>query len=131
MIYLGAGLTRLSLKKGHETDVVVVVSIIIPLIFMSHYIQKIQSYREICLQCEKGASTQYQHILSQQEGQHPLTGQRAPPISGGRDLQTTQDFNWWLLGKPVSDCVFAVFTRSASADRTARAANFRRDLEAM
>jgi len=21
-----------------------------------------------------------------QEGQHPLTGQRAPPISGGRDL---------------------------------------------
>jgi len=24
-----------------------------------------------------------QHIDKQQEGQHPLTGQRAPPISGG------------------------------------------------
>jgi len=24
--------------------------------------------------------------FQEQEGQHPLTGQRAPPISGGRDL---------------------------------------------
>jgi len=25
-------------------------------------------------------------LLLEQEGQHPLTGQCAPPISGGRDL---------------------------------------------
>jgi len=26
------------------------------------------------------------HAYYRQEGQHPQTGQRAPPISGGRDL---------------------------------------------
>ena len=36
----------------------------------------------------------------QQEGQHPLTGLRAANFR--------RDFNWWLLGKPVFDCMFAV-----------------------
>jgi len=25
-----------------------------------------------------------------------------------RDLEATYDFNWWLLGKPDSDCMFAI-----------------------
>jgi len=66
-------------------------------------------------------------IFIKQEGQHPLTGQRAANFR--QDLEATYDFNWWLLGKPVTDCMFAVITRRpASADRTARADNFRRDL---
>jgi len=28
----------------------------------------------------------YHGIKQEQEGQHPLTGRRAPPISGGLDL---------------------------------------------
>jgi len=47
----------------------------------------------------------YIHLLLQ-EGQHPLTGQRAANFT--RDLEATQDFNWCLHGKPVSDCMFAV-----------------------
>ena len=50
--------------------------------------------------------TKQGEIWHEQEGQHPLTGQRAANFR--RDLGATQDFNWWLLGKPVFDCMFAV-----------------------
>jgi len=31
-----------------------------------------------------------------------------------RDLEAALDFNWWLLGKPVSDCMFAVIKMELS-----------------
>ena len=31
-----------------------------------------------------------------------------------RDLEATEYFNWWLLGKPVSDCMFAVIKMELS-----------------
>ena len=65
-------------------------------------------------QLYRALSSQLRHVstIRKQEGQHPLTARHAAIFR--RDLEETYDFNWWLLGKPVSNCMFAAIKMELS-----------------
>ena len=58
--------------------------------------------------CNTVTVKQFDYILFPWIYQHKHTSTRRPASADRTARRQFQDFNWWLLGKPVSDCMFAV-----------------------